>query len=53
HNQEALVAVGHQIRGGQMIAAVGDSGGHRDPGLYFEIRRGRTAQNPNQWLKRG
>ena len=52
HNQEAVVAVGHQIRAGQMIAAVGDSGGHRDPGLYFEIRLGRTPQNPSQWLRR-
>ncbi len=53
HNQEALVEVGEQVRSGAMIAAVGDSGGHRDAGLYFEIRRGRTPQNPNQWLKRG
>jgi septal ring factor EnvC (AmiA/AmiB activator) len=35
-----------------VIGAVGDSGGHNQPALYFEVRRGREPVNPENWLQR-
>lgn len=52
HNQETRVTVGQTVRAGRTLATVGDSGGHRQPGLYFEIRRERTPLNPQDWLSR-
>ncbi|MDF7679411.1 murein hydrolase activator EnvC [Enterobacteriaceae bacterium ESL0689] len=52
YNQSALVNVGTQIRAGQPIALVGNSGGQEQPSLYFEIRRQGQAVNPQPWLGR-
>jgi len=52
YNQSALVSVGTQVRAGQPIALVGNSGGHGTPSLYFEIRRQGQAVNPLPWLGR-
>lgn len=50
YNQSALVSVGTQVRAGQAIALVGNSGGQGRPSLYFEIRRQGQAVNPQPWL---
>ncbi len=52
YNQSALVSVGTQVRAGQPIALVGNSGGRGTPSLYFEIRRQGQAVNPLPWLGR-
>jgi len=52
YNQSALVNVGQQVKAGQPIALVGNSGGQGQPALYFEIRRQGQAVNPQPWLGR-
>jgi septal ring factor EnvC (AmiA/AmiB activator) len=52
HNEELFRKVGDQVASGDVIASVGDSGGHNTPALYFEVRRGREPVNPEQWLQR-
>lgn len=49
HNQELYRPVGTWVESGATIAAVGDTGGQRQPGLYFEIRRDGKAENPVNW----
>ncbi|MBT8142385.1 MAG: peptidoglycan DD-metalloendopeptidase family protein [Gammaproteobacteria bacterium] len=43
--------VGTWVEAGEVIATVGDSGGMSKTGLYFEIRRGKSALNPQSWFK--
>ncbi|MEQ2025056.1 murein hydrolase activator EnvC [Xenorhabdus szentirmaii] len=50
YNQSTLVHVGQQVKSGQPIALVGNSGGQQQPSLYFEIRRQGRAVNPLPWL---
>lgn len=52
HNQEALVSIGDSLKAGQLLARAGDSGGHRNSGVYFEIRKGKQPVNPISWLQR-
>ena len=42
---------GDRVEGGETIAAVGQSGGQSDVGLYFEIRHGGKPIDPRQWLQ--
>lgn len=49
HNQQLYRTVGEWVSGGDRIAAVGNTGGQRETGLYFEIRRNGTAENPVNW----
>jgi murein hydrolase activator len=51
HNEELFRKVGEAVNAGDVIAAVGDSGGHNQPALYFEVRRGREPVNPENWLQ--
>jgi len=51
HNQQLFQAVGAWVEGGEKIAAVGNTGGQSDNGLYFEIRHNGKAENPSQWCK--
>jgi len=51
HNQSLSKKVGEVVRGGELIAAVGDSGGQNLSGLYFEIRYRGTAEDPAQWCR--
>lgn len=51
HNQSLFVETGDWVQPRQMIAQVGNSGGQRDPGLYFEIRKDGEPTNPVAWCK--
>ncbi|HSS65064.1 MAG TPA: peptidoglycan DD-metalloendopeptidase family protein [Gammaproteobacteria bacterium] len=44
--------VGDWVQAGEIIAAVGDSGGQTDTALYFEIRHNGTPSNPAGWCSR-
>jgi septal ring factor EnvC (AmiA/AmiB activator) len=52
HNDETFRKVGESVAAGDVIGSVGDTGGHSQPALYFEVRRGREPVNPEIWLKR-
>ncbi len=52
HNEEIFKQVGDPVAAGDVIGAVGDTGGHNQPALYFEVRRGREPVNPEIWLQR-
>lgn len=52
YNQRVLVNVEDNVKRGQPIALVGNSGGQGEPGLYFEIRRDGKALDPQAWLLR-
>ncbi len=50
HNQALLKQAGDDVRQGESIALVGQSGGQSYPNLYFEIRHKGKALNPSKWL---
>jgi septal ring factor EnvC (AmiA/AmiB activator) len=52
HNEELFRKVGDPVAAGDVIGAVGDTGGHNQPALYFEVRRGRQPVDPEIWLQR-
>ena len=52
HNEEVFKKVGDPVTAGDVIGAVGDTGGHNQPALYFEVRRGCEPVNPENWLQR-
>jgi murein hydrolase activator len=52
HNDEIFRKVGDTVAAGDVIGSVGDTGGHAQPALYFEVRRGRTPVDPQIWLAR-
>lgn len=52
HNQDLVTEVGEWVDPGTVIAHVGDSGGQAMTGLYFEIRKNGSPQNPARWLAR-
>lgn len=52
HADAADVKLGQWVDAGSRIARAGTSGGHRDSGIYFEIRKGRSAIDPRPWLAR-
>jgi murein DD-endopeptidase MepM/ murein hydrolase activator NlpD len=52
HNERLLVQAGDKIKEGQVIARVGATGGVKKPQLHFEIRKGRRALDPLQYLER-
>ena len=51
YNRSVYKREGQIVRAGEVIAAVGNSGGLSKTGLYFEIRRGTTHQNPARWCR--
>lgn len=50
HNERLLVNKGDRISKGQVIARVGATGGVQEPQLHFEIRKGRRALDPLDYL---
>jgi len=52
HNEEIFRKVGDAVLAGEVIGAVGDTGGHNEPALYFEVRRGRQPVDPEIWLQK-
>lgn len=51
-NQSLYKNVGDQVAGGDIIAAVGASGGRTEAGLYFGIREQGRPVNPMLWCNR-
>lgn len=51
HNQAKYAEVGDWVETGQVIGAVGNSGGLAEPGLYFEIRHNGRPQDPLKWFR--
>ncbi len=51
HNQVLYRETGDWVTAGDMIAAVGDTGGQERSGLYFEIRIAGKPTDPQRWCK--
>jgi septal ring factor EnvC (AmiA/AmiB activator) len=49
-NESVFKAVGQNIRAGEVIAAVGNSGGNAETGLYFELRHQGQPLDPMKWV---
>lgn len=49
NNQALLKNVGEEVKGGDTIAAVGNSGGNKESGLYFELRHQSKPLDPLSW----
>ena len=52
YNDGLLGKKGEMVEKGQVIAHAGSTGGRREPGLYFEIRRDGKPVDPVRWLSR-
>lgn len=52
HNKSLIKDIGDWVRTGETIAYAGRSGGQKETGIYFEIRKNGRPQNPLKWLKR-
>jgi murein DD-endopeptidase MepM/ murein hydrolase activator NlpD len=50
HNSKLKVAVGAQVKSGQVVALLGNSGRSTGPHLHFEIREGDQAVDPRKKL---
>ena len=51
NNETLYKQVGESIRAGDTVAAVGNSGGNPDSGLYFELRFQSKPFDPLSWVK--
>lgn len=49
-NEALLREVGEQVKGGELIAQAGNTGGHSETGLYFEIRHEGKPLDPLEWV---
>lgn len=50
NNETLYKQVGDELRGGEIVAAVGNSGGNDNSGLYFELRHESKPLDPFKWL---
>ena len=50
HVADTMVAQGQKVGRGEAIAEVGDTGSLEGYVCHFEVRRGRLAMNPAEWL---
>jgi murein DD-endopeptidase MepM/ murein hydrolase activator NlpD len=50
HCDQILVKRGEKVTRGQVIARVGSTGNVSEPQLHFELRRGRQAVDPREFL---
>lgn len=53
HNSENLVAVGQEVRKGQTVALMGDTGRATGPNLHFEVLQDGRRVNPVKFIRRG
>ncbi|MDA1089564.1 MAG: M23 family metallopeptidase [Proteobacteria bacterium] len=51
HNDTLSAKRGDKVAKGQQVATVGSTGSVNNPQLHFEMRRGRTAQDPIKYLR--
>ena len=51
NNETLYKQVGDTLRGGDIIATVGSSGGNEESGLYFELRFEGKPFDPNKWVR--
>jgi murein DD-endopeptidase MepM/ murein hydrolase activator NlpD len=51
HNSENLVVVGQEVRKGQVIARMGESGRATGPNLHFEVLRNDQRVNPVNFIR--
>lgn len=49
NNQTMLKNVGDDVKGGDAIAAVGNTGGNKSNGLYYELRKKSIPFDPLKW----
>jgi len=49
HNEAIYKKIGVRVKRGEVISAAGRSGGARETGLYFEVRRAGQPVNPARW----
>ncbi len=52
HNQTLFKEAGEWVDAGESIALVGNSGGQKNPGLYFSIRSKGKHKNPKKWCRK-
>ncbi|MFC3715992.1 murein hydrolase activator EnvC family protein [Luteimonas soli] len=52
YNDALLKDAGAQVKRGDPVASVGNSGGQGRPALYFELRRNGNPVNPGSWLQK-
>ncbi|MCR5347871.1 MAG: peptidoglycan DD-metalloendopeptidase family protein [Fretibacterium sp.] len=52
HLAATSVQVGDAVQAGSIIGTAGSSGTNTEPGLHFEVRRGGSAQNPLNYLRK-
>lgn len=50
HTDQIIVKKGQKVQRGEKIATVGQTGGVSTPQLHFEVRKGKTAVNPRNYL---
>ena len=50
HNAQLSQKLGAWVQRGDVVASVGNTGGQRQSGLYFEIRHEGKAENPVLWF---
>jgi len=53
HLEEVIRAKGSEIKTGEVIATVGDTGSLTGPNLHFEVRHHGKPVDPLEWLKAG
>jgi septal ring factor EnvC (AmiA/AmiB activator) len=53
NNQVLYKSAGDWVEAGEMISRVGISGGRKDPGLYFEIRKDGKPLDAHRWFLQG
>ena len=51
HLDAVRVRTGEWVAAGDQVGTVGETGSLEGPSLYFEVREGQDAVNPERWLR--